>query len=734
MKQKLLTFLLLALLMPVVANADPIKVDGIYYNLSYNEAIVTNSNGGNPNPADPYVGEVVIPETVVIYGRTYEVKTIGLQAFYGSPNLTSIDIPASITKCDFSAFSSCWGLKRVNIHDFTAWCNINFVNSGSNPVYFANHLYLNGEEVTDVVIPSSITAINNNAFAGLVRMKRITIPNSVTSIGYYAFEYCDSLESVDIPNTVTFIGNGAFAYCHQLKSVTLPERITQIAPSLFDGCYELSDVVIPDSVTSIGSRAFYYNHKLDQINIPDGVISIDKSAFEDAGLEHIDFPNSLTTIGERAFAFCRHLQSLDIPGSVVSIGDYAFSYCNKFTSITVDRDNPNYDSRGDCNAIIETASNKLMWGCINTVIPNTVTVIGPTAFYRIEEMTSIEIPNSVVSIDNNAFYYCENMNSLTIPNSVTNIGNSAFEYCMSLRRIDIPNSVKTLGSRAFCYNTALTDLTIPASVESIGKDAFHICTSLANVTVDRDNPNYDSRENCNAIIETGTNTLLWGSVNAVIPNTVTAIADWAFFHVRYMNSIDIPNSVTSIGLKAFYSCYMSSVTIGDGVTSLGDESFRDCYNLEEVTIGNGLEFLPGEVFRNCWQLSKLTFGSAVDSIGSNTFYGCNRLTDVICLTTTPPKANSNSFSSYTATLSVPLAVVETYQSTYPWSEFENIVGILIGGDINGDGNLNVSDLTELINLMLNDSELPECGDVNGDGVVNVTDLTLLINKMLDDPN
>ena len=167
MKKQLLTFFLLALLIPVVANAYSVyKIDGIYYYFSGNEAIVTNSVYGNPYPDDPYVGSVVIPDSVTWYGRTYPVTTIGLQAFSNSTELTSIDIPPTVTKCEFSAFASSWGLQRVNIHDMAAWLKITFGNDWANPLFRGDYLYLNGELVTDVDVPSSITEIKNFAFSG----------------------------------------------------------------------------------------------------------------------------------------------------------------------------------------------------------------------------------------------------------------------------------------------------------------------------------------------------------------------------------------------------------------------------------------------------------------------------------------------------------------------------------------------------------------------------------------
>ena len=225
------------------------------------------------------------------------------------------------------------------------------------------------------------------------------------------------------------------------------------------------------------------------------------------------------------------------------------------------------------------------WGdqIIEVVIENGVTDIGENAFTLCENLTSITIPDSVTSISDWAFMNCTSLTGLTIPNSVTSIGGGAFEYCTCLTSIAIPHSLRSIGGWAFGYCTGLTEITIPDSVTSIGTGAFTDCSGLVSIAVDNKNTVYDSRDNCNAIIETDTNKLITGCKNTVIPDSVMSIGVYAFSGCTGLTSITIPNSVTSIGGCAFWCCTeLTSVTIQDSVTSIGFKAFEDCTNLKDV--------------------------------------------------------------------------------------------------------------------------------------------------------
>lgn len=325
------------------------------------------------------------------------------------------------------------------------------------------------------------------------------------------------------------------------------------------------EYTIPNKVNVIGYGAFEECEKLTSIVIPDSVTSIEDEAFLNcSALTNIIISNGVKNIGYQAFAGCSALTSIIIPKSVTDIDECAFSYCQSLTSIVVENGNPNYDSRCNCNAIIETFSDTLLVSCKNTIIPNSVTRIGNCAFYGRNDLTNIVIPDNVTCIGDNAFGWCMELAHVVIPKSVTEIGDYAFELCESI-----------------------THLTISKNVENIGRSAFYRCNGLISILVEDGNPNYDSRDNCNAIIETSSNTLITGCRNTIIPNTVAKIGEYAFVGCRDLINITIPKSLHSIERAGFSSCKdLERVVIPTGVKNIGDFAFDGCAVLKSITFNS----------------------------------------------------------------------------------------------------------------------------------------------------
>ena len=375
MKKQLL--LLAMILLPLVASAETVEINGIYYNLvsKIQEAEVTS----NPNK---YTGSVVIPEKVTYESVEYSVTSIGNYAFYycsgltsltipnsvtsigdgafhdctgltsvtipnsvtsignyafsGCSGLTSVTIPNSVTSIGNGAFTGCSGLKKVIVKDIAAWCGIKFGSDDSNPLYYAHHIYSDeNTEITNLIIPNSVTSIGDGAFYDCSGLTSVTIPNSVTSIGNSAFWDCSGLTSVTIPNSVTSIGYSAFVNCSSLTSVTIPNSVTSIGEWAFMYCSGLTSIIIPNSVTSIGSNAFSGCSGLTSVTIPNSVTSIGNYAFSKcSGLTSVTIPNSVKNIGDGAFANCSGLTSVTIGNGINYIYGSAFASCPELTDVT----------------------------------------------------------------------------------------------------------------------------------------------------------------------------------------------------------------------------------------------------------------------------------------------------------------------------------------------------------------------------------------------------------------
>ncbi|MCI8298984.1 MAG: leucine-rich repeat domain-containing protein [Lachnospiraceae bacterium] len=296
-----------------------------------------------------------------------------------------------------------------------------------------------------------------------------------------------------------------------------------------------SEVVVPEGVTSIGEYAFADNINLLSVSIPQSVVSI----------------------GESAFAGCSKLTGIYIPAHVADIGEHAFIDCCLKT-IIVENGNTVYDSRENCNAIIETETNTLLFGCPNTIIPEGTKHIAHCAFFR-TGIATVNFPKGVMSIGDSAFFAC-NMTEVIFPEELTSIGKAAFSQSKELAKISVPEKVT-----------------------HIGLSAFELCGNLSTIEVAEGNTVYDSRENCNAVIETESNTLILGCQNTIIPEGVTGIGERAFMGSGYLKKIDIPETVTHIESYAFWMCRnLKEVNIPESVKTIGEMAFKG--DVDGVTI------------------------------------------------------------------------------------------------------------------------------------------------------
>lgn len=624
MKQNPFT-LLLAILLGMVgiqASAYDIEVAydddlTIYYDYNSDKTELTVSNTAFPLK---FSGNVVIPSYVTYNGKTYSVTSIGTYAFYSCNGLTSVTIPESITGIGASAFSGCSNLTSVTINS----------NAIASATYNSSSTLVDifGTQVQNYVFGDDVQSIGAYACYGWTNLTSVTIGNNVTSVGRYAFESRKnkSLPSITINSnaiaSATYSSSSSLAdiFGTRVKNYVFGDGVQSIGAYACYGCSDLTSVTIPCSVTSIGECAFA-STGIKSITIPESVTSIGNSAFSDcSGLTSITinsntitsatysssstlakifgtqvknyvFGDEVQSIGAYACYGCLGLTSVTIGNNVNSIGDYSFYNCSGLTSIVVESGNTKYDSRNECNAIIETESNTLILGCENTIIPN-----------------------SVISIGNEAFYGCTGLQSITIPESVTSIGTYAFAST-GIKSITIPDNVTSIGADAF-YSRSLETLLIGRGVELINNVVGNL---------NKKNPNLKNI----TIIGNGSTVLCKGTfqgldklTSVTLGDGVKTIEEGVFQNCKALIDLDL-GGINDIGNKAFYGCTGLTFIDLSRVKNIGNSAFYGCTGLEQVDLSN-VETIA-KAFGGCDGLHSMKFSKKLQSMELATF---NSLTEI----------------------------------------------------------------------------------------------------------
>ena len=496
--------------------------------------------------------EIKIPDSVT---------SIGASAFDGCTNLMSVEMGSGVISIGGSAFMYCSKLSAVYISNLEAWCRITFNSIYSNPLYYSDNVYLNGELLTELIIPNSTTIISDYAFTNCVNLTSIVIPDGVTSIGESAFAGCSGITDIKVPDSVMTIGFGAFNDCNSLVSMTLPFVGASRDGSsnanleyLFDTKFvTVFDEAIPASLRTlvitdtniIGRNAFINCSGLTSIVLPDSVTRIDENAFKNCTeLTSINLPHHLKVIGGSAFDGCTNLTGITIPHGVAVIGGSAFSDCISLTSI---------------------------------VIPDSVISIGWYTFSGCSGLTSIEISNGLTSIARGAFVGCIGLKSVVIPDSVTSIGEIAFAGCTSLTSVVIHSNLTDINYSAFDDCDILVDVyyagtkeeweTLDPWARSCFEDAtihYNWNGSDSEIDPEPDVPNenvsisleYILNADKTGYIVTGIGTYI--NTELEIPAMheglpVVEICEYAFSSCKHLTSVTIPGTITRIGDGAFYA-------------------------------------------------------------------------------------------------------------------------------------------------------------------------------------
>jgi hypothetical protein len=562
--------LLAMILLPLVASAHDIQVknaDGvtIYYNYFNNgtELQVTYDGSYYFSYSDEYQGNVVIPEEVTYMNRTRKVTSIGDNAFVECYGLTSVTIPNSVTSIGYSsfygcsgltsitignsvtsigdyAFKECSGLKKVIVKDIAAWCGIKF-GSSSNPLYYAKHLYSDANtEITNLIIPNSVTSIGVYAFVECSSLTSVIIPNSVTSIGWEAFSGCSGLTSVTIPSSVTYIGSGAFNGSNLTKTIWL----TNTPPSGYGNASGVVNYVSNDQYSSLSNMIVY---------------PFLSSMFEVDGVKYVPVSPSERTCDAIDCVYDNSAADTKISSTV--------SY--KGVSMGVQKVQPYICY---CNTFIENLT------CDNDG------AISKCAFDGCKNMKTLKLGNKITSIGDYAFRNCSSLQSLVIPNSVTKLGTYSFSGCKSLSKISIPKSVEKIGNDVFNGSTGLkefiiedreTELTL--GYNSSSSPLFSDCP-LDYVYIGG-NINYGTSSS-QGYSPFYRNTTLR---KVVITDKETEISTNEFYGCTNLQEFTVGDGVTTFGDWAFSGCSsLKSLSFGTQLKTIGKEAFSDCASVTKI--------------------------------------------------------------------------------------------------------------------------------------------------------
>ena len=500
-----------------------------------------------------------------------------------SDDILTCDIREECKMIATDAFMGCGSLTGVYISDLAAWCNLRFeVGESNNPLLYAGNLYLNGELVTDLIIPST-----------------------VKEIGRYSFWGAACLKSVEFAGKITTIGAGAFQECSGLTSVVIPDGVTEIVSSAFYGCSSLKSAVVPDSVRNIGSSAFGKCDRLESIVLP-----FVGSASDGSGDTHFGYifgannkaiPSSLKTviltggdsIAPYAFYTCGGIQEIVIPDSALSIGENAFYGCSSLVSVTIG------------SGLTSSASD---------------------AFARCENLSEVHIGQ------------LENWPAVEFGNLFANPlhrGADLYLQGILVTEITISETVTRIKEYAFAGSN-IQKVTTYANVESIGFSAFEGCSELQSLSIPFVGANRNSTEYAHLGYIFGTYTATENAEyvpvslrSVVINSNESSIRDFAFYNCGNITSVEIAYGGTMIGERAFDNCRsLQSIIIPDSVRTIGYGAFNGCVGLQSVVISKSADNIGAYAFADCSALQSVTVPERVNYLGEGAFKGCTQLESI----------------------------------------------------------------------------------------------------------
>lgn len=604
------------------------------------------------------------------------LKHIGDNAFHNCNALKKVYIPASVTQIDVGAFSYTTALDTIVV-------------APANPVYNSNGdcnaIILTADNTLiagcrSTVIPATVKSIGYNAFEGCSGLQTVTLPDGLLYVGGYAFYNCTALQSANYPNSIQSAECNIFTNCPSLTTPVYNDKIFACLPKSFSGAY-----VVPNTIQTICCGAFSGCSQVTSITLPDSLTFIPSGAFSDcSALTSLVIPDAVTTIGSSAFTGCSSLSSISIPANLQTIDGNVFSGCSKLKHITWNAKDAHlswifYDPSYTEEYIRESMSwYHPFYDCRKQIqtftLGDSVRVIPRYLCYEMENITSLTFGEEVDSIELHAFDGCKRIASVTWNAKNCNdplmySTSPLYPFRNSISSITFGEAVEHIPAYLCHGMSRIHHLHIPEHVSSIGAYAFRYLNALDSISVDGFNVTYDSRNHCNALIETATDNLMLGCYKTRIPDDIRSIGDCAFRNVHGLRNVVVPEGVTYIGVEAFNGCLdLDTIVLPSSLTAFSDYVFQDCSSLDTLALPDSLEFIGIRALSNCSGLANLTLPETMDHIDQNAFFGCSGLEYIDCFAQTPPSAMPHAFRGTTCPIYVPCPSIEAYRSAPVWKD------------------------------------------------------------------
>ena len=706
------------------------EVEGLYYMpISENEVEVTYKDTNY----NSYSGGIVIPAEIEVDTKKYKVTRIGYNAFQDCSGLTSVTIPNSVTSIGDYAFSGCTCLASVNISDLEAWCKIDFGSSEANPLNYAKKLYLNGELLTELVIPDSISEIKDYAFYYCSSLTSVSIPNCVASIGDYAFKGCSGLTSVlELPSGIESIGNNCFSSTNynvcRMAAMTPPTVTTNSLPSNISlvlvpagskttytadavwGAYTIieegsCDIEVTNEVAGELTKSIFDQTRKNLSNVTSLIVhgtlnanDLEKVNTSLTSLLHLDISDTdVTEIAAETFLNKSTLMSIKLPKGLKSIGNSAFSGCSVLSEEL------------KLPETLEVIGDKAFENCIaiNGVlcIPASVNSIGSYAFAGCRGINAVDMSKSggLTSMLNNAFYNCSGLKKVDMSGvtELVALEQSMFKGCTSLKDINLSETLKIVRNYAFYGCSELDNLQFPASLQSVGHYAFQNCSKIKDLSFD----------GCEYLVSIGSyafsncaglETLSFADCKSMTTfssnifsgctslkevdmlgcTSITAVSDYMFSDCTSLQAVKLPSSMITLGSYVFKNCTGLEVVNLEGCKKLSNiynTAFSGCTGLKllDITECTSLRTINSNTFSTCSALETVNFPSSLTSIGASAFANCTNLQHMSVPCSTPPaiENNANPFAgvdNVACVLSIPSESFFNYYEANYWGGFVDI--------------------------------------------------------------